>query len=90
MIGFIRYYSKILISVKSTVIGDINHNIDWQKVSVDSDAVIHLAARVHVMFDNADDPLTEFRKVNTLGIEHLARFSAAKGVKRFICQLSKG
>ena len=79
-----RRPSKILPNVKSFVVGDINGATDWKMALKDCDVVIHLAARVHVMFDSVDDPLTEFRKVNTVGTEHLARSAAAKGVKRFL------
>jgi nucleoside-diphosphate-sugar epimerase len=48
------------------------------------EVVIHLAARVHVMQENAADPLAEFRSVNTTGTEHLARCAAASGVKRMV------
>ncbi len=46
------------------------------------DVVIHLAARVHVMRDNAVDPLAEFLKVNMQGTANLAYQAAAAGVKR--------
>src|ERR1035438_802976 len=41
-------------------------------------AVVHLAARVHVMRDNAADPLHEFRRVNVVGTAALARAAAAQ------------
>jgi len=47
-------------------------------------AVIHLAARVHIMTDHAADPLCEFRQVNTTWTERLARAAAAAGVRRFL------
>lgn len=47
-------------------------------------AVIHCAARVHVMNDQCEDPLAEFRKVNVDGTLELARRAAAAGVERFI------
>ena len=47
-------------------------------------AVVHLAARVHVMDDDASDPLHEFRKVNCAWTARLARASAAEGVCRFV------
>ena len=47
-------------------------------------AVVHLAARVHVMRDTAADPLSEFRRVNVDGTLNLARAAAAAGVKRFV------
>jgi len=48
------------------------------------DVVVHTAARVHVMDDSAQDPLTEFRDVNVTGTMNLARQAAAAGVKRFV------
>jgi len=47
-------------------------------------AVIHLAARVHVMADHAVDPLHEFRRVNRDWTERLARAAALQGVRRFV------
>ena len=57
---------------------------DWADAMLGVDTVIHLAARVHVMRDSVADPLTEFRRVNTAGTEHLARCAASSGVKRFV------
>jgi nucleoside-diphosphate-sugar epimerase len=48
------------------------------------EAVVHLAARVHVMTDPAADPLHEFRKVNVVWTERLARAAAAERVRRFV------
>jgi nucleoside-diphosphate-sugar epimerase len=48
------------------------------------DAVVHLAARTHVMRDRALDPLAEFRRVNVGGTLNLARLAAAAGVRRFV------
>jgi UDP-glucose 4-epimerase len=47
-------------------------------------AVIHLAARVHVMNEMAGDPLAEFRKSNVTETLQLARRAVAAGVKRFV------
>jgi len=46
--------------------------------------VVHLAARVHVMSDDAADPLREFRRVNCDWTEQLARAAALRGVRRFV------
>ncbi|MDX9952234.1 MAG: SDR family oxidoreductase [Methylophilaceae bacterium] len=46
--------------------------------------VMHLAARVHVMHDDADDPLAAFQSVNLHGTVNLARQAAAAGVRRFV------
>jgi nucleoside-diphosphate-sugar epimerase len=47
-------------------------------------AVVHLAARVHVMTDYASDPLREFRRVNASWTERLARAAASQGVRRVV------
>lgn len=47
-------------------------------------AIVHLAARVHVMTDLAADPLGEFRRVNRVWTERLARAAARQGVRRFV------
>ena len=46
--------------------------------------VVHLAARVHVMTDQASDPLQEFRRVNVGWTDQLARSAALQGVRRFV------
>lgn len=48
------------------------------------DAVVHCAARVHVMTDKALDPLAEFRKVNVDMTLNLARSAVDAGARRFI------
>ena len=47
-------------------------------------AVVHCAARVHVMHDTEADPLSAFRAVNVQGTLNLARQAAGAGVKRFV------
>ena len=49
-----------------------------------ADAVVHLAARVHVMKDRATDPLAEFRRVNTEVTLALGRAALREGVRRFV------
>ncbi len=65
-------------------IADIEADADWSSVLAGIDAVVHLAARVHVMRDNALQPLAAFRAVNVVATERLARAAAAQGVKRFV------
>ena len=47
-------------------------------------AIVHLAARVHVMTDRAADPLLEFCRVNAQWTERLARAAVSQGVRRFV------
>ncbi|MEP9357602.1 SDR family oxidoreductase [Sphingomonas sp. KR3-1] len=65
------------------VIDDIV-SADWPSLLSGVDAVVHLAARVHMMHDTAEDPMSEFRRVNTAGTLALAEAAANVGVKRFI------
>jgi UDP-glucose 4-epimerase len=46
--------------------------------------VIHLAARVHVMRDDAADPLAAFRAVNVDAALQIARVALSAGVRRFV------
>ena len=48
------------------------------------DAIIHLAARVHVMRDATDDPLAAYRATNVDGMLRLVRATAGAGVRRFV------
>ena len=57
---------------------------DWSNALSGVSVVIHCAARVHVMNDRADDPLTQFRYVNVFGTLRLARQASEAGVRRFI------
>jgi nucleoside-diphosphate-sugar epimerase len=71
-------------NIAVSVVGEIDGETRWAGALNGIDVVIHLAARVHVMHENADDPLAEFRRVNTEGTEHLARSAAANGVRRLV------
>jgi len=65
-------------------IGDLGANPDLRLALKDVSAVVHLAARVHLMYDNALDPLNEYRRVNVRGTAVIARAAAAEGVRRFV------
>ena len=57
---------------------------DWRAAMADADAVVHLAARAHVMVDRAADPAAEYRRVNTEGTRRLAEAAARAGARRFV------
>lgn len=63
---------------------DICSNSSYESFLLGVDCIIHCAARVHVMNDSSQNPLKEFREVNTFGTLNLARQAAQAGVKRFI------
>ena len=82
--GALRIRGEMLSCIEPFVVGEINVATDWGSALRDVNAVIHLAARVHVMHDTAADPLTAFRAVNVEGTLNLARQAAAAGVRRFV------
>lgn len=62
----------------------LSADADWRPALEGVTAVVHAAARVHVMREEAADPLAEFRRANVEGTLALARQAAAAGVERFI------
>lgn len=72
--------------VRGVRVGELGPETDWSEAfeGEAARAVIHLAARVHVMDEKADDPLGEFRRANVSGTLNLAQQAAASGARRFI------
>jgi nucleoside-diphosphate-sugar epimerase len=66
------------------LVGDLGADTEWGPAVRGHDAVVHLAARVHVMNETADDPLHEFRQANVEGTRRLALDAAAAGVRRIV------
>lgn len=56
----------------------------WSSLLDGCEAVVHTAARVHVMHDSATDPLHAYRQANVAGTLSLARQAATAGVRRFV------
>lgn len=67
-------------------IGDIGDATarNWDQWVGGMNAIVHLAARVHIMNDHAEDPLWAFRRVNTEATRLLASSAQEAGVQRFI------
>lgn len=68
----------------TVAVGNIGPDTDWRAALAGCDAVVHLAARVHVMRDGDADPLAAYRHVNTAGTIRLAEQAAAAGVRTFV------
>ena len=79
-----RESGELPAAVERVVVGDLTPDADWEPALAGVDAVVHLAARVHVMREATADPLAEFRRVNVGGTLNLARQAAAAGVRRFV------
>ena len=79
-----RPSSTVDVHAESVVVGDIDAHTDWRKAVAGIEVVVHLAARVHIMHDQADNPLVEFRKINLDGTRSLAEAAVKAGVKRLV------
>ena len=71
-------------AITRSEIGDIDGNAVWQPHLADIDAIVHLAARVHIMQDTANDSLSLYRTVNTEGTIRLAEAAREMKVRRFV------
>ena len=80
----VRGANRQVENCETVVVGELNDQTDWTNALTGIKAVIHLAARVHVMNDTSADALAEFRRVNVEGTLHLARHAVEAGVQRFI------
>lgn len=66
------------------VVGNLNASTNWRPGLTGCDAVIHLAARVHVLDEAVQNPLPLYRDTNTEATFNLARQAADAAVKRFV------
>lgn len=82
--GSVRRQVTLPAGVDARPIAGIGPDTSWRDALAGIDAVVHLAARVHVMQESATDPLAEFRRTNTAGTLHLAQQAAAMGIPRFV------
>jgi len=76
--------ARPLAGVGYRIVGGLDAGTDWGEALAGVDAVVHCAARVHVMRETAEDPLAVFRSANVAGTERLARQAVAAGVKRLV------
>ena len=65
-------------------IGDLGANPDLRLPLDDVSAVVHLAARVHVMRDGAANPLEEYRRTNVNGTKTVALAAVEQGIRRMV------
>lgn len=68
----------------AAVIGDLSERAPDPSVLIGADAIIHLAARAHVMSDTATDALAAYRAINVTGTGHLLEAAQRAGIKRFV------
>ncbi len=70
--------------VRQLQVGDLLPTTDWSAALQGVDALVHCAARVHLMQDDVDVPLDAYRLVNVQGSLKLASQAAQAGVRRFV------
>lgn len=71
-------------NIECVIVEGLSATADWHEAVKGCDAVVHAAARTHIMQDTAADPLRAFRLVNVQGTLNLARQAAEAGVQRFV------
>ena len=76
--------NKFDASINFINIGHLTSSLDWQHAFQGVNAIVHLAARAHVLNDKSRDPLADYRYINVDCSLNLARQAARAGVKRFI------
>lgn len=69
---------------EATLAPSLGGSADWSAALSGIDAVIHCAARVHVMHEQATDPLSEYRRANVEGTLRLACQAVEASVRRFV------
>lgn len=65
-------------------VGELAPATDWAAALDGVGAIVHCAARVHVMRETSDNPIAVFRHVNVDGTLQLARQASAAGVRRLV------
>lgn len=72
------------LGVEARRVGDLGPDTDWRAALAGCGAVVHLAARAHVMRESAADALAQYRRVNRDGAVRLAEQAVAGGIGRFV------
>jgi nucleoside-diphosphate-sugar epimerase len=65
-------------------VGRIDGSTDWSRALAGVDAIVHLAARTHVLHERRGGDLADYRSVNVDGTRRLAEMAAVAGVSRLI------
>lgn len=71
-------------TVRQVLIPALSAATDWSDALFGVRAIVHCAARVHVMRESVSNPLQAFRSVNVEATLALARQAARAGVRRFV------
>lgn len=76
--------------VQQCIVGNLDAATDWSTALIGISAVVHCAARVHLLVDKSVNPIDDYRHANVQGTLNLARQAAGAGVRRFVFLSSIG
>ena len=85
-----RVEAAVPAGVEMVVCGPLDGATDWRAALAGVEAVVHCAARVHVLRETEADPFAAFRRVNVEATRHLARQALDAGIDRFVFLSSVG
>ncbi|HEY0150731.1 MAG TPA: NAD-dependent epimerase/dehydratase family protein [Longimicrobium sp.] len=77
-------HASLPASVQQVRAADLTDRAALRAACAGVDAVVHLAARTHILRDSARDPLERFRAVNVEGTRVLLREALDAGATRFV------
>ena len=80
--AIVRHSAGQTVGIRECMVGDAG-TAAWP-TDLRPDVVIHLAGRVHVMRENAIDPLTAFREANVTGALRVAEAAGRAGARRLV------
>lgn len=84
IVAAVRPHAALPEGIRRCSVAGLAASTDWSPALAGAGAVVHLAARVHVMHDTSADPLAEFRAANVAGTLALAEQAATAGLRHFV------
>jgi nucleoside-diphosphate-sugar epimerase len=84
VVGAVTQKAEITALPVSISVGKVGGQTDWRAALTDVFAVVHLAARVHVMRETQPEQAEAYLEVNLRGTMQLAKQAASMGVRRFV------
>lgn len=84
VVAAVRDESVTVDAPETRYIGDLADDHPLDPYMKDVDAIVHLAARVHVMSEQSIGPEHAYHQVNVMATKRLAEAAIRQGVKRFV------
>ena len=84
IVGGVRSQTTSPSWMETRIYGDLEALDDFSAAVAGVDAIVHLAARVHIMRETETDPDAAYRRANVVVTEKLSRAAADAGISRFV------